>query len=110
MGEIDAVFEGELVVRLVPVSGDQLHVIESLDRAFFSLSSDFQRDMGALGGDDIAGGLYRICATLGAIARSWKETAEDVADVERRRTALERIRDGGLGEEEARSVAREALV
>lgn len=81
----------------------------AFDRAFFSLSSDFQRDMSPRGGDEIAGGLYRICATLGAIARFWQENAEDLTDVERRRAALERIRDGGLDDAEARAVARQAL-
>jgi hypothetical protein len=109
MNGIDEVFEGHLIVRLVPVSADQARVLESLDRAFFSLLSDFQRDMGALGGDEIAGGLFRISSTLDGIARSWKESAEDVADVERRRAALERIRDGGLDDVEARALARDAL-
>ena len=109
MSAFDGIFEEHLVVRLVPISADQVRVLESLDRAFFSLSSDFQRDMAPLGVDEVAGGLYRICSTLGTIARCWKESAEELADAERQRAALERIRDGGLDDAEARGDAREAL-
>jgi hypothetical protein len=76
----------ERVVRLVPISADQVRVLESLERAFFGLASDFHRDIG--GEESIAGGLFRLWSTLDVIATFWKEEAQDPATVERWREAL----------------------
>jgi hypothetical protein len=95
----------ELAVKLVPISADQVSVLESLQRAFFGLASDFNRDLHIEGDDSIAGGLYRIWSTLDVIAALWKEEAEDAAAPERWRNALCAIAtDAPL--EEVRVIAR----
>ena len=97
------------VVRLVPISADQVRVLESLERALFGLAADLNRDFGLENDDEsIAGGLFRLWSTLDVIATLWKEEAVEVATVERWRRALaalaseERIDD-------TRTIAREAL-
>jgi hypothetical protein len=96
------------VIRLVPISADQIRVLESLQRAFFGLASDVNRDLGIDGDDSIAGGLYRLWSTLDVIATFWKEQAEDAAAIERWRTALTRLaNDAPVGE--VRAIARAAL-
>lgn len=47
-------------IRLVPISADQLRVLESLERAFFGLAADVNRDLGIEGDQSIAGGLFRL--------------------------------------------------
>jgi hypothetical protein len=42
-----------LNVRLVPISADQIRVLESLQRASFRLAADVNRDLG-IDGDSIA--------------------------------------------------------
>ena len=96
----------ELVVRLVPISADQVRVLESLQRAFFGLASDFHRDIG--GDESIAGGLFRLWSTLDVIATFWKEEAEDAATVERWRRALTVLASEG-STDEVRAIARRAL-
>lgn len=83
-----------LVVRVVPISSSQLRALESIERAFFGLAADFQRDFGLDGDGEIAGGLYRIWSTLGMITTTWKEGADELSRVEGWRLALQRIRDG----------------
>jgi hypothetical protein len=95
-------------IRLVPISADQIRVLESLQKAFLGLASDFNRDTGIDGDDSIAGGLYRLWSTLDVIATLWKEQGEDAAAIERWRTALTRLaRDAPVGE--VRAIARDAL-
>jgi hypothetical protein len=107
--ERNSFFEEPIIVRLVPVSGAQIRALESLERALFGLAADFQRDFGLDGDGELAGGLYRLWSTLGMITTYWKEQAEDVASVEGRRVALERIRDDESGESAAREIAADAL-
>jgi hypothetical protein len=97
-----------LTVRLVPISADQMRVLESLQRAFFGLAADVNRDLGVQDDDSIAGGLYRIWSTLDVIATLWKEEAEDAAAPERWRQALAAIADD-VPIDEARLIARIAL-
>jgi hypothetical protein len=94
------------VIRAVPISSHQVRALESLERAFFALAADFQRDYGVDGDGEIAGGLFRIWSTLGTINACWKEEAEDLAVIEGWRYALEQIRDGA---EDAPQLAAEAL-
>jgi hypothetical protein len=100
--------EDHLTVRLVPISADQMRVLESLQRAFFGLAADVNRDLGVQDDDSIAGGLYRIWSTLDMIAALWKEEAEDAAAPERWRQALAAIAND-VPIEEARLIARMAL-
>jgi len=93
-------------VRLVPISADQVGVLESVQRAFFGLASDFQRDFG--GDESIAGGLFRLWSTLDVIATFWKEEAEDAATVERWRIALTALANDAPFDE-VRTIARQAL-
>ena len=97
-----------LAVRLVPISADQLRVLESLQRAFFGLASDFNRDLRMEGDDSIAGGLYRIWSTLDVIAALWREEAEDAGAPERWRRALISIA-ADAPVEDVRAIARRAL-
>src|SRR5918996_1009017 len=102
------VVPNNLIVRLVPISADQMRVLESLQRAFFGLAADVNRDLGVQDDDSIAGGLYRVWSTLGVIATLWKEQAEDAAAPERWRRALAAIaNDAPI--DDARSIARTAL-
>jgi hypothetical protein len=94
------------VIRAVPISAHQVRALESLERAFFGLAADFQRDYGLDGDGEIAGGLFRIWSTLGTINACWKEEAEDLVVVDGWRHALEQIRDGA---EDAAQIAAEAL-
>ena len=94
------------VIRAVPISAHQVRALESLERAFFALAADFQRDYGLDGDGEIAGGLFRIWSTLGTINACWKEEAEDLAVVEGWRYALEQIRDGAP---DAQGIAAAAL-
>jgi hypothetical protein len=94
------------VIRAVPISAHQVRALESLERAFFALAADFQRDYGLDGDGEIAGGLFRIWSTLGTINACWKEEAEDLAVIESWRHALEQIRDGAA---DAQQIAAEAL-
>jgi hypothetical protein len=95
-------------IRLVPVSADQIRVLESLRRALYGLASDFNRDLGIEGDDSIAGGLYRLWSTLDVITTLWKEHGEDAAAIERWRTALTKLaNDAPVGE--VRAIARDAL-
>jgi hypothetical protein len=97
-----------LTVRLVPISADQMRVLESLQRAFFGLAADVNRDLGVQDDDSIAGGLYRVWSTLGVIATLWNEEAEDVETLERYRRALAAIANGAPMDD-VRSIARSAL-
>jgi len=106
--DIPPVLHEPIVVRLVPVSADQIRVLESLESVFASLYIDFQRDLGSPA-DDVAGGLHRIKFALGAITTYWREAAEDLAAVEGWRAALERIRDEQLDTAQAQSLAAQAL-
>lgn len=106
--ETPAVLEEPIIIKVVPISADQLRVLESLEKALFSLYVDFQRDMGG-SADDVAGWLFRLTSTLGAITSFWKEQADDLATVEGWRSALAQIRDERLDALEAQSVAAEAL-
>lgn len=106
--ELPHVLDEPIVVRLVPVSVDQIHVLESLEHVFVSLYVDFQVDLGSPA-DDVAGGLYRIRFALGGITSYWKEAAEDLATVEGWRAALERIRDEEVSPAQAHRIAAEAL-
>jgi hypothetical protein len=97
-----------LDVRLVPISADQVRVLESLRRAFSGLASDFNRDLGIDDDNSIAGGLYRLWSTLDVIATEWREQAEDVTRPERWRQALVSIAtDAPIYE--VRTIARRAL-
>jgi hypothetical protein len=97
-------------IRLVPISADQLRVLESLQRAFFGLASDVNRDLGIEGDDSITGGLFRIWSTLDVIATLWKEDSENVETLERWRRALAAIaNDAPITIDETRAIAREAL-
>jgi hypothetical protein len=95
-------------IRLVPISADQLRVLESLQRAFFGLAADVNRDLGIEGDDSIAGGLFRLWSTLDVIATLWKEQAEDAAAAERWRRALQAIASNA-SIDEAHTIARRAL-
>jgi hypothetical protein len=96
-------------VRLVPISADQLRVLESLQRAFFGLASDVNRDLGIEGDDDsIAGGLFRLWSTLDVIATLWKEQAADATAPDRWRRALQAIASNA-STADAREIARRAL-
>lgn len=105
---IPAVLEEPIIIKVVPISADQLRALESLDTAFRSLYVDFQRDMGG-SADDVAGCLFRLTSTLGAITSFWKEQAEDLATVESWRAALAQIRDERLDAFEAQTIAGEVL-
>jgi hypothetical protein len=97
-------------IRLVPISADQLRVLESLQRAFFGLASEVNRDLGIEGDNSIAGGLFRIWSTLDVIAALWKEDSADVETLERWRRALAAIaNDAPIAIDETRAIAREAL-
>jgi hypothetical protein len=97
-----------LDVRLVPISADQVRVLESLQRAFSGLASDFNRHLAIDDDDSIAGGLYRLWSTLDVIATEWREQAEDVTRPERWRRALVSIAtDAPIYE--VRTIARRAL-
>lgn len=100
--------ENHLIVRLVPVSGDQVRVLESLQRALFGLASDVNRDLGIEGDDSITGGLYRLWSTLDVIATLWKEQADDAATPERWRRALVEIATEAPIDD-VRTIARRAL-
>jgi hypothetical protein len=96
-----------LDVRLVPISADQVRVLESLQRAFSGLASDFSRDL-RIDDDSIAGGLFRLWSTLDVIATEWKDQADDVTRLERWRQALVSIAtDAPIYE--VRAIARRAL-
>jgi hypothetical protein len=95
-------------VRLVPISADQVRVLESLQRAFFGLASDVNRDLGIDGDNSIAGGLFRLWSTLDVIATLWKEQAEDAAAPERWREALVTIA-ADAPPDDLRTIARRAL-
>jgi hypothetical protein len=99
----------ELDIRLVPISVDQVRVLESLQRAFFALASDFNKELGIDGDASIAGGLYRIWSTLDVIATLWREQAvRDATEPERWRQALVSIAtDAPIYE--VRTIARRAL-
>ena len=97
-----------IIVKLVPISEDQLRVLASLQRALASLYADFLRDVGEPA-EDVAGGLYRLTSALEEITRYWKEEAEDLATVEGWRSALVRISEHGLDGAIARSIAVKAL-
>jgi hypothetical protein len=99
----------ELDIRLVPISVDQVRVLESLQRAFFALASDFNKELGIDGDDSIAGGLYRIWSTLDVIATLWrKQAAKDATAAEHWREALVSIAtDAPIYE--VRTIARRAL-
>jgi hypothetical protein len=97
-------------IRLVPISADQLRVLESLRRAFFGLASEVNRDLGIEGDNSIAGGLFRIWSTLDVIATLWKEDSADVETLERWRRALVAIaNDAPIAIDETRAIACEAL-
>jgi hypothetical protein len=98
-----------LDIRLVPISADQVRVLESLQRAFFALASDFNSELGIDGDESIAGGLYRIWSTLEVIATMWKEQApEDATAAELWRQALVSIAtDAPIYD--VRAIARRAL-
>jgi hypothetical protein len=100
--------EVELDVRLVPISVRQIRTLESLRRAFFGLASDFEREHAGQGDHSIAGGLYLLWSTLDVITTLWKETAADVATVERWRACLEEIAVTA-DEDDVRAIARAAL-
>jgi hypothetical protein len=97
-----------LDVRLVPISADQVRVLESLRRAFAGLASDFNNDIDN-DGESIAGGLYRFWSTLDVIATLWKEqAAKDATAAELWRQALVSIAtDAPIYE--VRTIARRAL-
>jgi hypothetical protein len=97
-----------LEVRLVPISADQVRVLESLQRAFSGLASDFNSDL-AGSDESIAGGLYRLWSTLEVIATLWRKKAgEDGTSSERWRQALVSIAtDAPIYE--VRTIARRAL-
>ena len=76
------------VVRSVPISSDQIRALESLERALFGLSADFQRDCGIADDETIAGALYRLWSTIDAITTIWKEQADETAALEQRHRAL----------------------
>lgn len=97
-----------LDVRLVPISISQIRVLESLQRAFSGLASDFEREYGGRRDEHIAGGLFLLSSTLDIITTLWKEDGDDVATVERWRAALEEI-SAARRVEDARAIAREAL-
>ena len=95
-------------IRLVPVSADQVRVLESLQRAFFGLAADFNRDLGIEDGEAIAGGLFRLWSTLDVIATLWKEQAQDAAAADRWRRGLQAIASAA-SIDEAHTIARRAL-
>lgn len=99
----------ELDVRLVPISSAQVRTLESLERAFLGLASDFGREYGGQRDDAVAGGLYLLWSTLDVIASLWKETAEDAATVEGWRAALEQISRHAGSDDEVQAIARKAL-
>jgi hypothetical protein len=109
MKELPSILQEPMVVRLVPISAAEIRALESVERAFFSLASDFHREFGPAEESELAGGLYRIWSSLGVITTCWKEGAEDFGAAEQRRSALERIGNDSLSAEEARRIAREAL-
>lgn len=98
-----------LDVRLIPISADQVRVLESLRRAFSGLAADFNSDLGTHGDESIAGGLYRLWSTLDVIATLWKEqAAKDATAAELWRQALVSIAtDAPIYE--VRTIARRAL-
>jgi hypothetical protein len=98
----------EFDVRLVPISVSQIRALESLQRAFSGLASDFEREYGRGRDEHIAGGLFLLWSTLDIITTLWKEAGDDVATVERWRAALEEI-SAARRVEDARAIAREAL-
>jgi hypothetical protein len=97
-----------LDVRLVPVSAEQVRVLESISRAFSGLASDFNNTVGT-DDESIAGGLYRIWSTLDVIATLWREQAvKDATEPERWRQALVSIAtDAAIYD--VRAIARRAL-
>ena len=97
-----------IVLKMVPISADQLRVLESLQRAVESLYADFLRDFGAPA-DDLAGGLYRLTSSLEQMISYWKEESEDLATVEGWRIALAEIRKNGPDATDAWKIATEAL-
>jgi hypothetical protein len=105
--QLPRVLRDPIVVKLVPISEDQLRVLESLERALASLYADFRRDVGEPA-NDVAGGLYRLTSALEEITRCWKEEAEDLATVEGRRTALAQITQNGLDGAIVRHIAGDA--
>jgi hypothetical protein len=106
--DISSLFTESIVIKMVPVSADQLSVLESLERALLSLYVDFQRDVG-VDAEDVAGGLHRLTAALGTITSFWKEQAEDLATVDSWRAALSEIRTGDLDSIEAQRLAAQVL-
>lgn len=101
-------FAESIAIKMVPLSADQLHVLESIERALLSLYADFQRDIGAPA-DELAGGLHRLTAALSAITSFWKEEAEDLATIDGWRAALNEIGTGDLDAIEAQRLAARAL-
>jgi hypothetical protein len=73
---------GELDVRLVPISAEQMKVLESLERALRGLADDFYRDIGAADDESIAGGLYRLWSTLEAIRAMWHAAGNALSPTE----------------------------
>lgn len=106
--DISSLFTESIVIKMVPVSADQLSVLESLERALLSLYVDFQRDIGAQA-EDVAGGLHRLTAALSTITSFWKEQAEDLATIDSWRVALNEIRTGELDSMEAQRLAAKVL-
>jgi hypothetical protein len=106
--DIPDVLQDPIIVKAVPISADQVRVLESLERAFLSLYTDFQHDVG-LRADEMAGGLYRFTTTLNALTSFWKDQAEDLATIEGWRAALARISNECLSASDAQRVAAEAL-
>jgi hypothetical protein len=98
-----------LDIRLVPISADQVRVLESLLRAFSGLASDFNSDLGTDGDASIAGGLYRLWSTLEVITTLWREqAAKDATAAELWRQALVAIAtDAPIYD--LRTIARRAL-
>ena len=106
--DISSLFTESIVIKMVPVSADQLSVLESLERSLLSLYVDFQRDVGAQA-EDVAGGLHRLIAALGMLTSFWKEQAEDLATIDSWRAALNEIRTGELDSIEAQRLAAKVL-
>jgi hypothetical protein len=98
-----------LDVRLVPISAEQVRVLESVSRAFSGLASDFNRELGINRDESIAGGLHRIWSTLDVVATLWREQAvKDATEPERWRQALVSIAtDAAIYD--VRAIARRAL-
>lgn len=96
-------------VRLVPISADQVRVLDSLRRAFSGLAADFNSDLDIHDDESIAGGLFRLWSTLDVISTLWKEQAgKDATAAELWRQALVSIAtDAPIYE--VRLIARRAL-